>query len=172
MSFNTYPQNPFPPNSENAGCGGSPYVLPIASANDLGGVKVGNNLIIDSNGVLSAPAPVPNYSTKEQATGQKWIDGKEIYQKTIDFGVLPNNTTKTVISGITGIDIVLRLEGIANSSAGGAIPLPYVDDTSKIGDVLLDFNKTTGNVRIISGSDKSVYYGYVTIYYTKSESEV
>lgn len=32
----------------------SPYVLPIASANDLGGIKVGTNLSINSNGVLSA----------------------------------------------------------------------------------------------------------------------
>lgn len=54
MSYNTYPQNPFPPNSENAGGGGSPYVLPIASANTLGGVKVGDNLSIDENGVLKA----------------------------------------------------------------------------------------------------------------------
>jgi len=30
------------------------YTLPIASANDLGGIKVGNNLSIDANGVLSA----------------------------------------------------------------------------------------------------------------------
>ena len=32
----------------------SPYVLPTASANTLGGVKVGDGLSIDSNGVLSA----------------------------------------------------------------------------------------------------------------------
>ena len=36
--------------------GGSGYVLPKASANTLGGVKVGNNLSIDENGVLSASA--------------------------------------------------------------------------------------------------------------------
>ncbi len=34
------------------------YVLPVASENDLGGVKVGEGLSIDGNGVLSAP-PVP-----------------------------------------------------------------------------------------------------------------
>lgn len=31
-----------------------PYTLPIASANDLGGIKVGSGLSIDANGVLSA----------------------------------------------------------------------------------------------------------------------
>lgn len=36
------------------GGGGGGYVLPIASADTLGGVKVGDNLSIDANGVLSA----------------------------------------------------------------------------------------------------------------------
>lgn len=34
--------------------GGGGYVLPIASSSTLGGIKVGNNLTIDVNGVLSA----------------------------------------------------------------------------------------------------------------------
>ena len=36
------------------GGSGTPYVLPIASASTLGGIKVGTNLYIDSSGVLSA----------------------------------------------------------------------------------------------------------------------
>ena len=40
--------------------------LPTASASTLGGIKVGNNLSIDSNGVLSAT--FGNYATKEEAT--------------------------------------------------------------------------------------------------------
>lgn len=52
MSYNTYPQNPFPPNSENAG-GGS-FTLPIASISVLGGVKVGSGLSINAEtGVLT-----------------------------------------------------------------------------------------------------------------------
>lgn len=38
------------------GGGGGGYVLPIASASTLGGIKVGENLSIDINGVLSALA--------------------------------------------------------------------------------------------------------------------
>lgn len=51
--FNTIPNNPFPPSSASAGGGGGSYVLPVASADTLGGVKVGNGLSID-NGVLSS----------------------------------------------------------------------------------------------------------------------
>ena len=39
---------------------GAPYDLPIASANTLGGIKVGDNLSIDQNGVLSAQASSPD----------------------------------------------------------------------------------------------------------------
>ena len=59
--FNTLPANPYPPSSEQMGAGGgSSYILPTASADTLGGVKVGNNLTI-ADGVLSAPDPTPAY---------------------------------------------------------------------------------------------------------------
>lgn len=59
MSFNTLPANPFPPSSEQmgAGGGGGSYVLPTASANTLGGVKIGDNITISESGAISAPAP-------------------------------------------------------------------------------------------------------------------
>lgn len=38
----------------SGGGGGGSYTLPIASATRLGGIKVGDNLSIDGNGVLSA----------------------------------------------------------------------------------------------------------------------
>ena len=40
--------------SGSGGGGGGGYVLPVASANTLGGVKVGTGLAIDANGVLAA----------------------------------------------------------------------------------------------------------------------
>lgn len=40
--------------SGGGGGGGGSYTLPVASANTLGGVKVGSGLSIDNNGVLSA----------------------------------------------------------------------------------------------------------------------
>ena len=41
--------------------------LPVASAETLGGVKVGANLSIDENGVLSADSQTPNAATTEAA---------------------------------------------------------------------------------------------------------
>ena len=42
------------------GGGGSDYTLPTASASQLGGIKVGNGLAIDANGVLSLNVPNGN----------------------------------------------------------------------------------------------------------------
>lgn len=42
------------------GGGGGGYVLPVATSETLGGVKIGNNLTI-ADGVLSAPDPTPAY---------------------------------------------------------------------------------------------------------------
>ena len=59
--FNTIPPNPFPPSTDQQGAGGgTPYELPIASAETLGGVKVGTGLSIDAEtGALSNSNPTP-----------------------------------------------------------------------------------------------------------------
>ena len=43
-------------NFKKAAGGGGSYVLPVASASKLGGVKIGSNITIDGNGAISAPA--------------------------------------------------------------------------------------------------------------------
>ena len=43
----------------------TPYTLPTASAEVLGGVKVGNGLTIAEGGVLSADAQIPAYTVSE-----------------------------------------------------------------------------------------------------------
>lgn len=50
---------------------GSSYILPIASAQSLGGIKVGNNLSIDANGVLSAVDTTYVFNTAYDATTNK-----------------------------------------------------------------------------------------------------
>lgn len=56
-----------------------------------------------------------DYSETEQKTAIKWITGDDIYQKTIDFGALPNNTTKQVAHNITTIKEVIFVEGYAEN---------------------------------------------------------
>lgn len=65
-----------------AGGGGGGYVLPVATSDTLGGVKIGNNLEIDEEGVLSAPDPTPAYelpiASDETLGGVKVGDDMEI----------------------------------------------------------------------------------------------
>lgn len=107
-----------------------------------------------------------NYSTSEKDTGFKWVDGKNIYKKTINFGALPNNTSKDVSLGITGLDYVIDIFGTAINSGKTVLPLPFVSSTLANG-VALVVN-TGSTVGIITGSDRSSYSAYVTVLYTKT----
>lgn len=88
MGLNTYPSNPWPMSTDQKGSGGGSYVLPTASADTLGGVKVGSNLNI-ADGVLSAPAPYElPIASAETLGGVKVGNGLSI-----DDGVLSTNET-------------------------------------------------------------------------------
>lgn len=114
--FNTIPPNPFPPSSENAGGGGgTPYVLPVASDEELGGVMIdGAGLAVNENGLLSVNAGDGlhtnvlgelcadglAYSTDEHVVGT-WIDGAPIYEKTISVTLGgASDTDRLLISNI------------------------------------------------------------------------
>lgn len=107
------------------------------------------------------------YSTDETVVGGTWVDGKTIYKKTINFGALPNATTKTIAHGISGIDHIVDLKGVAWNSSGTTINLPYTNYYGAQYQVTWYVDKT--NINIGAGDDKSGYSNcYVTLYYTKS----
>ena len=110
---------------------------------------------------------VLNYSTSEQSTGITWINGKTIYQKTINIGNLPNNTIKTVAHGITRITAVIKIEGWCYSTSTGTWrKLPTMYRGSEIAyNTAVEVNST--NISIGNQADRSEYTGYVTIWYTK-----
>lgn len=56
----------------------------------------GTTEIDDSNYTLADLKNNMVYSTNEVNTGKKWIDGKTIYRKVVNFGSFPNNTNKTI----------------------------------------------------------------------------
>lgn len=51
-----------------------------------------------------------SYSTNEVKTNKTWINGKSIYRKIVEFGSFPNNTSKTVATGITDLLKIISLE--------------------------------------------------------------
>ena len=58
-----------------------------------------------------------HYSTDEKVVGT-WIDGKTLYEKTIDFGALPLTTTKTLAHNIANVDKIWAYDGFVYSTGG------------------------------------------------------
>lgn len=125
---------------------------------------------------MDAPAGGVNYSTTEQDTGLKWIDGKTIYQKTVvKSDSITSGVDNAVLHGIDNIDEVIDYDAVMIETSGYSTKttVPVASVTSAI-DVnatyaafvnfvgKTDFLYTMGNV-IVNQVSKIV----VTIYYTK-----
>lgn len=126
-----------------------------------------NDTAAGTKAVYDFVNPIKTYSTTEQIIGT-WIDGKPIYRKTINFGALPNNTTKSINHNINNLDYVTDIKGIAyNSTSGLYVPLPHVNvfDVNYGLEIYMDNTK----VYLLTASDMSAYNNtYITIEYTKT----
>lgn len=104
-----------------------------------------------------------NHSTTEVDTGFKWIDGKTIYKKTVDFGVLPNNTAKNVAHGIVGLSWLVNLEGTSSTATGTFMAL------NRTASSFVVWNVDATNITVTANSSMASYTTtYVTLYYTKT----
>ena len=108
-----------------------------------------------------------DYSTSEINTGATWIDGSVIYKKTVNFGALPNATSKDVAHGISNLGRVVKIEGYAyRSSDSTNFPIPFA---SEVTGASIGVSVTSTNISIGAGVDRSnITECYVTLYYTKS----
>lgn len=113
----------------------------------------------------------PNeYSTTEKIVGS-WIDGKPLYQKTINFGALPNATTKSVNHGVSNFGILAGIKGTFwnSSKSSGAIPFAWPASLPGSGDNNVSCSVTPTQIIVATGADMSQYTNaYITLQYTKS----
>lgn len=129
---------------------------------------------------MTPPIGEIDYSTSEQNTGRKWIDGKDIYQITIDFGALPNTASKDVviknsdvpveIDTVIDYDCIIYQQNTINSSF---IKLVY-HGSSAASDMLahvapVSINKHQKYAHIYAFSDRRTWSAYFTVWYTKYE---
>ena len=106
-----------------------------------------------------------DYSEEEKIIG-KWIDGRPLYQKTVDCGLLPNNTQKQVTCEIENLKQIVSLSGIANHINKKEYKhLPYVHNYTTY-NILTEYRENY--ILINTTYDFSNYNGYVTIRYTKT----
>jgi len=108
-----------------------------------------------------------NYSTTEQTVGT-WIDGSTVYEKVIDLGALPNNTTKNVAHGIANLGLVVNADFLANDTTGQYIQMPFTVARSNYVNYQVSVYLTDTNIVVETGSDRSTYSGFAILRYTKT----
>jgi hypothetical protein len=123
-------------------------------------------------------SPLPSYSAAEQATGERWVDGRPIYRRTYNCGTPPCGDTSgfqtQTMAGITDLDYVVKMYGIAiYADTRTSIPIPSgrsnngEDDTHMLfynGRIILEARATSQ----VTAADVAGATCYVTLEYTKA----
>ena len=118
--------------------GGSSYTLPVASADTLGGIKIGENLTIDENGVVSASnKSVPVYFIENNNEGNGYlVNFYGLASKTSEFTEILNDVaakgsstfiiscySTSVTNGRSAPGILYQAYKFTLSKSGGSIRL-------------------------------------------------
>lgn len=93
-----------------------------------------------TNDYTDGSGGLPDYSTTEQLTGQKWIDGKDVYFKTLSTTISITVNDQWIDTGLSGIDslidynIRMTREGIqvGDTFLGGIINATVSNNTLKV----------------------------------------
>lgn len=105
------------------------------------------------------------YSTDEQDTGLKWIDGRSIYEKTMTANLPGGGATANTPHGIENFGQFVDVRAVA-ADPGASFPLPYPRTNTAAAATMW---MTASNVAIQLGSTgRPGYVGHVTLRYVKS----
>lgn len=119
------------------------------------------SIVMSQGRPVSADKLDLRYSTSEQFAGEYWLDGKPIYVKTVNFGSLPNSTSKNVAHGITTIENIVEIYGAAKSGSDTFLQV------SMGGSAGFTLGVVGANISIATTSDRAAFSAYITIKYTK-----
>ena len=86
----------------------------------------------------------------------------------ISVGALPNNTTKSISTGITGADYIwVDMENSFAFNSGASYPIPYVDPKTVANSIGVRITNNGATVIVSTGTNWSTYSGGITLRYTK-----
>lgn len=128
----------------------------------LGGTQVWGDFYVNGSGMN-------DYSTEEQLIG-KWIDGSNLYRKTIVISSLPNATSETYSHEIENFkngffDVA---HSYTQQSDGYKAPMPYINPTDYSRSVFIyDLDSTSFKIST-SKINRSGWSAVVTLLYTKN----
>ena len=125
--------------------------------------------LAELNGKLSKKVDTTTVGVEipESFTGQ-YLNSAPIYQKMINIGTLPNNTTKSINTGITDANYIwIDAENSFAFSGGASYPIPYVDPKAVANSIGVRITGYGASIIVSTGNDWSSYAGLVTVKYTK-----
>lgn len=119
-------------------------------------------------GVIGGIKKGDNYSTTEQVIGT-WL-GKPLYQKTFDYGTLPNNAVKDVSHGIANVSKIWVYDGFCYQPNGDYFAQLINTAPSGTADNKGEwyFGCSSTFIRCLTAQDRTNYSAYVTLRYTKT----
>lgn len=135
---------------------------------------------IKASTALSSPYKPP-FSYKEQFTGKKWVDGKDVFEKTFFLNTTTSNGTVPVTAanflntpstsfahGISNFGTAVEITGVINFNAGSWFIFPAAYTNSEV-TASVDATNIK-SLRPSAGSDwTSNTYMYLTLRYTKTQ---
>lgn len=105
--------------------------------------------------------------SNEVLTGET-LAGRPVYQRLVDIGVLPNNTSKTINTGITNAYYFWVDPTYSMVISGGAeYPLPYVDPANIANSIAVRLIANGQQAVVTTRANWSTYAGFVAVKYTK-----
>ena len=104
------------------------------------------------------------YSLDEINTGIKWVDGNDIYKKTVYISSLPNATTTVYDTTITNMQEFIYLYG----KASGGLIINGTRPDSRESEIGAWYDEIQDKIRIATGIDRTSIDAYITILYTKT----
>ena len=124
---------------------------------------------LSSHSIDLTTMPGNKYTTTEQDTGKKWINGKSIYQKSITFNTTGSGAEETGANNenFSYIDTLISLDAILNMPNGERYPNSYTNPSApSIQYFQLKF-ANWNNAQVLRYQTRSVGIVTMTILYTK-----
>ena len=161
------------------GAPGSPSTVNGIKSDDSGNIVISSSEILRKNSTHTVEQSLEElenastgvfYSTQEKQVGA-WTDGNLLYEKTIDFGPLPNGTSKNVPHLVDNPDVVWIYDGFVRDGdnfCGLSSPRVARNVPAEIKTYDWKTMVTKTDVIIETTSDKSSASAVVVIRYTKA----
>ena len=119
---------------------------------------------------------IAQYAESEVVNGQLFLTSgdnnsyRQVYRKVIDFGALPNTTTKSVAHGITvtATTEFTRIYATASDPSTRFVPITYVNVTTPADGIEIDVDGTNVNIETTTANWTGFTTCYVVVEYVQT----